>query len=142
PALVPYLELADGRTIVATDGADEIQPSADGRQLRAIWRRWAQTGTKSGQLVDPGLTSEVRWTIADGVLTRRETLTASAPIAIRTWRVAVPTTASASSTVRDVTTLSAVNGDLRVSVTTPWPTEISVRATGNGVLGRGARGAI
>jgi len=142
PALVPYLELADGRTIVATDGADEIQPSADGRQLRAAWRRWAQTGTKSGQLVDPGLTSEVRWTIADGALTRRETLTARAPIAIRTWRVAVPTTASTSSTVRDVTTLSAANGDLRVSVTTPWPTEISVRATGNGVLGRGARGAV
>ena len=54
PALVPYLELEDGRTIVATDGADEIHPSADGRQLRAVWRRWAQIGAKSGQLVDPG----------------------------------------------------------------------------------------
>ena len=54
PALVPYLELADGRTIVAADGADEIHPSADGRELRVVWRRWAQLGTKSGQLVDPG----------------------------------------------------------------------------------------
>src|SRR4029077_19781530 len=54
-ALVPHLDLADGRTIVATDGADEVQPSADGRELRAVWRRWAQVGTKSGQLVDPGL---------------------------------------------------------------------------------------
>ena len=80
PALVPYLELADGRTIVAADGADEIQPSADGRQLRVVWRRWAQIGAKSGQLVDPGVTSEVRWTLADGALTRRETLTARAPI--------------------------------------------------------------
>jgi hypothetical protein len=142
PALVPYLELADGRTIVTADGADEIQPSADGRQLRAVWRRWAQTGTKSGQLVDPGMTSEVRWTIADSMLTRRETLTARAPIAITTWRVAVPTTAATSSTAREVTTLSGANGSLRVSVTTPWATETSVRATGNGVLGRGARGAI
>jgi len=142
PALVPYLELADGRTIVAADGADEIQPSPDGRQLRVVWRRWAQAGTRSGQLIDPGMTSEVRWTIADGVLTRRETLTARAPIVIRAWRVAVPTTASTSTTAKEMTTLSGANGELRVSVTTPWTTETSVRATGNGVLGRGARGAI
>jgi len=78
PALVPYLELADGRTVVATDGADEIHPSADGRELRALWRRWAQVGTKSGQLVDPGVTSEVRWTLRSDTieLTRSETLTA------------------------------------------------------------------
>ena len=142
PALVPHLELADGRTIVAADGADEIQPSPDGRQLRVVWRRWAQPGTRSGQLIDPGVTSEVRWTIADGVLTRRETLTAPAPVVIRAWRVAVPTTASTSTTANEMTTLSGANGELHVSVTTPWTTETSVRATGNGVLGRGARGAI
>ena len=62
PALVPYLELADGRTIVASDGADEIRLSADARELLVVWRRWAHVGMKSGQLVDPGLTSEVRWT--------------------------------------------------------------------------------
>ena len=30
PALTPYLELEDGRTIVATDGADLIEPSLNG----------------------------------------------------------------------------------------------------------------
>src|SRR5262245_29471744 len=37
PAMVPYLELSDGRTIVTTDGADEIQPGPGGRSLRAVW---------------------------------------------------------------------------------------------------------
>src|SRR5581483_9798748 len=41
PALTPYLELEDGRVIVAGDGADEIQPAADGRALRVVWKRWA-----------------------------------------------------------------------------------------------------
>ena len=45
PALVPYLELAEGTTVVATDGADQIEPSADGRSLRAVWRRWARAGS-------------------------------------------------------------------------------------------------
>jgi hypothetical protein len=54
----------------------------------------------------------------------------------------VPTTASTTTTATETTTLSGANGELRVSVTTPWTTETSVRATGNGVLGRGARGAI
>src|SRR5262249_29140736 len=30
PCLVPFLELQDGRTITAADGADEIHPSSDG----------------------------------------------------------------------------------------------------------------
>src|SRR5258706_4055745 len=37
-SMVPFLELADGRVIVATDGADEIEPGADGRSLRVVWR--------------------------------------------------------------------------------------------------------
>jgi len=53
PSLVPFLELADGRVIVATDGADEIEPGADGKSLRVVWRRWALVGSKAGQLVDP-----------------------------------------------------------------------------------------
>jgi hypothetical protein len=149
PALVPYLELADGRTIVATDGADEIHPSPDGRALQAIWRRWAQTGTKSGQFIDPALTSEVRWTIGDGVLTRSETLTARAPITIRAWRMTVPTTASTFATTANGVVLTGGNtvrsaeaGSLKVSISTPWKTDSYVRATGNDVLGRGARGAI
>jgi hypothetical protein len=138
PALVPYLELADGTTIVATDGADEIHPSADGRELRAVWRRWAQLGTRSGTLVDPGLVSDVRWTVRDGALTRAETLTATAPIMIRSWRLVVPTTASTYAMTDDGVALAA----MRVSISTPWKSDTQVRATGNDAIGRGARGHV
>jgi hypothetical protein len=142
PALVPYLELEDGRTIVAADGADEIHPSADGRELRAVWRRWAPIGAKSGQLVDPGLTSEVRWTLGDRTLTRAETLTARAPMTIRTWRVIMPTTATSATTQAGGTLMSGSGGPLSILVETPWKTDAAIRATGNGPLGRGARGYI
>jgi hypothetical protein len=59
PALVPFLELEDGRTIVAADGTDEISPSADGRGVHAIWRNWAVIGGKSGERIDPGIQSDV-----------------------------------------------------------------------------------
>src|SRR6267378_4236708 len=92
PSLVPFLELADGRVIVATDGADEIEPAADGRSLRIVWRRWALVGSRPGQLVDPHITSEVVWRLDGATLTRDETLKSTEPISIRRWWVAVPTT--------------------------------------------------
>src|SRR5215204_350857 len=74
PVLTPYVELADGRTIVATDGADVIEPSADGRSLRVRWNKWAVVGTPPAKVQDVGLTSEVVWAIENGTLTREETL--------------------------------------------------------------------
>jgi hypothetical protein len=142
PALVPYLELADGRTIVATDGADEIHPSADSRELRVVWRRWAQTGTRSGQLVDPGLTSEVRWTLGESTLTRQETLTAAAPLQVRRWRVVVPTTNMTGEYTDDDARLTGGAAPLRVAVNAPWPVVRLMQATGDGSLGRGARGPV
>jgi hypothetical protein len=145
PALVPYLDLADGRTIVATDGADEIQPSADGRSLRVVWRRWAQVGTKSGQLVDPGLTSEVRWKIGESplVLERIETLAARAPLSIRRWRLVVPTSATSAEETGTGTLVAGPNGQLSVAVTTPWASILRrVHATGDSRLGRGVRGPV
>jgi hypothetical protein len=142
PALVPYLELEDGRTIVATDGADEIHPSADGRELRAVWRRWAVLGTRSGQLVDPGLTSEVHWTLGDGMLTRAETLTARAPVTIRSWRVVMPTNATTAIDEPRGTRITGSGAPLAIGVETPWTIESSIVATGNGPIGRGARGYI
>jgi hypothetical protein len=147
PALVPYLDLADGRTIVTADGADEIHPSPDGKQLRVVWRRWAQIGTKSGQLVDPGLTSDVSWTIHDdrGTLERVETLTARDAMIIRRWRLVVPTTAT---TVRDTgnATFAAgepEGGSLVGAVSTPWASILHhTLATGDSPLGRGARGPV
>jgi hypothetical protein len=143
PALVPYLELADGRTIVATDGADEIHPSGDGKELRVVWRRWAQPHTKAGQLVEPGLTSEVRWMLGDGLLLRRETLTARRPVDVRVWRLVVPSTATTAETIQDGDLLSGPGGQLRATLKTPWPgLTRRVVATGETAMGRGARGAV
>ena len=41
PSLTPFIELADGRKLVATDGADEIEPASDGNSLRVRWNKWA-----------------------------------------------------------------------------------------------------
>jgi hypothetical protein len=142
PAVVPYLELADGRTIVATDGADEIHASADGRELRVVWRRWAQLGTKSGQLVDPGLTSDVRWTLGESSLTRQETLTPSAPMIIRSVRVSVPTTNTTGEATSDGVLLTGGAAPLTVIVNAPGQFKRLIQATGDGPLGRGARGAV
>src|SRR5215218_10072973 len=92
PVLTPYVELVDGRTVVAADGADVIVPSSDGRSLRVRWNKWAVMGTPSGKVQDVGLTSEVVWAIENGTLTREETLSSKQPVSIRRWRLVVPST--------------------------------------------------
>jgi hypothetical protein len=147
PSLVPYLELEDGRVIVASDGADEIKPSADGHSLQIVWRRWALVGSKAGELIDPHLTSEVTFRIDGSTLTRDESLMASEPITIRRWKFAVPTT-SARSTDEDYegrkwTRLESPDGVLEVlSPTADWPLKETIIATGDSSLGRGARLAV
>jgi hypothetical protein len=89
PSMAPFLELADGRVITATDGADEIAPAADGKSLRVVWRRWALLGSKSGEVVDPRITSEVIWRLEGSKLTRDETLKSTEPITIRRWWIAL-----------------------------------------------------
>ncbi len=143
PSLVPYLELEDGRVIVASDGADDIEPSPDGRSLRVIWRRWALIGSKSGVVVDPHITSEVTFRIDGATLTREETLTASEPLIIRRWRFAVPTTAEhlgQSSDTERWTRLESSEGVLDVQApAADWPVKETVVATGDSPLGRGPR---
>jgi hypothetical protein len=143
PALVPYLDLRENETIVTSDGADGIYPSADGRELRVVWRRWARVGAQAGELVDPGLASEVRWTIHDdGALERVETLTARAQVTIRAWRLIVPSTAATATVAADSTLLSGTEGRLGVQVRTPWAINSQVLATGDDPAGRGPRGPI
>jgi hypothetical protein len=168
PSLVPYLELQDGRVVVASDGADEIDPSADGHSLRVVWKRWAVIGGKPGELTDPHITSEVIFRINGTTLTREETLTASQPLTIRRWRCAVPTTASIGISQHDEgqkwtsftpsgrqksrpqpqeeqqwARLESPDGILDVlSPTADWSLQESVLATGDSALGRGARGAV
>src|SRR5678815_808430 len=82
PVLTPYVELADGRTVVATDGADVIEPASNGLSLRVRWNKWAVVGTPSGKVQDVGLTSEVVWAIENGTLTREERFSSKGPVSI------------------------------------------------------------
>jgi hypothetical protein len=146
PSLVPFVELAGGRVLVAADGADEIEPAADGKSLRAVWRRWALAGSKSGQLEDPHVTSEVVWRVEGTTLTREETLKSSADVTVKKWRVAVPTTAARNEVNFDGglrrDRFVSDGGTLEVSATADWPLAVSLQAAGGGALGRGARGGV
>jgi hypothetical protein len=147
PTVTPYIELTDGTTIVAGDGADEIYPSQDGHTLRAVWRHWAKVGGKSGQTVDLGLTTEVTWSFAGETLTRAEKISAAQAISIKRLWVAVPSTAAVSVPSADSSrrsyTLKGDGGDLQISVDqSSFPLNISLQATGNSPMGRGSRGAV
>jgi hypothetical protein len=147
PSFVPYLELQDGRVIVASDGADEIEPAADGRSLKVVWKRWAVIGSKSGELIDPHITSEVVFRVNGATLTREESLTATEPVTIRRWRFAVPTTAAQSAPQfhegQRWVRLTSPDGILEVMAPgADWPVQESLQATGDSALGRGARGAV
>jgi hypothetical protein len=147
PCLVPFLQLEDGRTIAATDGADEIKTSVDGKSLTAIRRRWVIVGTKAGDLIDPGLVSEVNWTLEGKTLRRKESLTASKPLNVRRLWLAVPTRYDHLETSyvegARIDRLVSEGGTLKVQVKeSSWPLEISGYATGNDPLGRGDRGPL
>ena len=146
PALVPFLELADGRELVAAEGADEIEPSPDGRKLRAVWRRWALIGGKPGVFVDPHITSTVVWRVDGNTLKREETLVSSENVYLRRWWFAVPTTASRQK-VKAIgrehrARLESQDVALEIRVSADWPLKVSLLTTGGGPLGRGARGPI
>ena len=148
PALVPNIELADGRIVVTTDGADSVEAAPDGQSLRIRWKRWAVVGASPGKPVDVGLTSEVTWRIVNGTLVREETLTADKPLTIRSWRLAVPSTYGNVSTEQDVRgkrvdRFFSQRGALEVQLTAEsFPIKRSVMAAGDGALGRGVHGAI
>jgi len=148
PSMVPFLELSDGRVIAATDGADQIEPAADGKSLRVVWKRWALIGGKSGQFVDPQITSEVVWRLEGSKLTRDETLKSLEPITIRRWWIAVPSTArhneSAFSGSRRMDRFALSQDGTALSITgwADWPVKTTLMASGDTPFGRGARGGI
>jgi hypothetical protein len=147
PTLTPYLELADGRVIVAGDGADEIWPSEDGHSLRAVWRKFALVGGKPGQTVERGLTAEITWRFEGNKLTRAEKISGSQPVSIKRFWIAVPSTGTKSITSiengRRTDTLKGEEGDLQVSVEqASFPLSISLQATGNSPTGKGSRGPV
>lgn len=142
-SLVPFLQLPDGRVLVATDGADEIEPGADGRSLRAVWRRWAQLNSKAGELIDPHITSEVVWHIDGSTLTRDETLRSDEDITLNRWWIALPSTRTRSEVQfidgerRDL--LLGEETGLLVAVKADWSLGVSLWTPGDSALGRGAR---
>jgi len=103
PVLTPYLELEDGQTVAACDGADEIAMENYG--VRARWKRWSAINPEKAdadlpfgqpeKYVDSGLSTEVAWMITKGgdLLMRSETITASWPVTIRRLRLTFPSTA-------------------------------------------------
>ena len=147
PCMVPFLELEDGRTIAAVDGADEIKPAADGKSVTAVWRRWVVTGSKSGEAVDSALVSEVTWSLQGNSLHRVESLIASKPLKIRRLWLAIPSRDSHFETVElgnaRIERFTSNGETLDVQVKhSDWPVQISAYATGDDSLGRGDRGAI
>jgi len=145
PSMTPFIELADGRTIVATDGADVIEPSANGRTLRVRWTRWAIVGTPAGKVQDVGLTSEVVWRIEDGTLTREETLSSKQSVGIRRWRMAIPSTYNnidMEMLKRGSVRFKSPKGALDVTFGADFPVEATVVAAGDTAIGRGVHGAI
>jgi hypothetical protein len=147
PVLVPFLELSDGRKVVATDGADAIQPSSDGRTLRAHWTHWALIGGKSGDWIDVGLTSDVVWHIDNETFIREETLSSDRPVSIRRWQMAIPSSYGQVETELHGQTridrFSSLAGTLSAELTNAtFSFSTSVVASGNSPLGRGVHGAI
>jgi hypothetical protein len=143
PVMTPQIELADGRVVVAGDGADRIEPASDGRSLRSRWTKWAVVGKKSGELQDVGLVSEVVWRIESGVLVREETLSSNQPVSIRRWWMAVPTSHDRVETQVDGgVRFSSKTGKLTVELSGTFPVVATVVATGDSALGRGVHGAI
>jgi hypothetical protein len=147
PCLVPFLELDDGRTIAAADGADEIEPAADGHSVTLVWRRWVVPDAKAGDFVDAGLVSEVTWTLHGNGLRRVESLTSSQPLNVHRLWLAIPSRYDHLETsylqgVR-IDRLISEEKTLEVQVkNSAFFLEISAYATGNDPLGRGDRGPL
>lgn len=146
PSLVPFLELADGKTYATSEGADLIEPATDGKSLKVTWRKWGQIGSKSGARFENGLTSEVEFKIENNKLIRRENLTADRDVIIKRWRVAVPTTADKSRIEMNGNKRTDIfegrEGVLSVSANADWQYKIFLQATGDSRFGKGVLGAI
>lgn len=139
PALTTFLDLADGRTLVAGDGADAVEPAADGLSVTARWRRWAVVGTRSGALETPGVTSAVSWRLEGNRLVRTEVLSADRAVTLRRLRLSVPLTGADVKEEKGVLVARGPEGMLRVAARFEGPPPSrSIRPT-DGPEGRGAR---
>lgn len=127
PALVPFLTLADKETYVASEGANRIQPSADGNSLTVAWCNWGKIGSLRGETFRTGLTSVVKFAIRDNQIIRHETLTADKKMTVKRWKVAFPLTLKA---------------DINIQVKADWQVEKSLFKPGKGRLGKSPLGPL
>ena len=159
PVLTPFLELTNGETVAACDGADKIIPDKNGLGVTAIWNRFAQISVASAntnsdlpfgqpeKFADIGLTSEVNWKLDGDTLIRTEKITAANPIVISKFSMIFPSTADSVSTRFEHGHCIYVfsGGDLQLEVSAESKnvsfTE-NLQATGNSALGKGTRGPI
>jgi hypothetical protein len=147
PCLVPFLKLDDGTTIAAADGADEIQPSSDGKSVSAVWKRWVVVGSKAGEAIDPGLLTEVTWSLNKNGLRRSEVITPSKAVTVRRLWMALPTQSDRikTSVVDNVRSDRLISKERTLDVRvlhSNWPIQVSAFATGDDPMGRGDRGPI
>jgi hypothetical protein len=104
-------------------------------------------GAKAGETFDPGLVTEVTWSLTKNGLRRTEVITPSKAVMVRRLWMAVPTSSdrietSAASNVRSDRLITR-QGTLEIRVLrSDWPVQISAIATGDDPLGRGDRGPI
>jgi hypothetical protein len=143
PALASFVELADGRTLTTADGADTIEPDADGLGVTARWHRLARIGAREGQREDVGVTSVVSWRLEGSRLRRRETIAAASPVTVRRIRIAVPVTGTRHLLAGGEDRFSGPDGVLRVGASfADAGVRVTLQASGDGAAGRGARGWI
>lgn len=159
PVLTPYLELTNGRTLAACDGADKIIPDQDGFGVTARWHRFAEVnvasaGTNSDlpfgepeEFADAGLTSEVKWKLDGDTLVRTEKIAAANPMTIRKFSVIFPSTANSAATRfehgRRIDRFTGANATLEVSAGSKNVSFAeNLLATGNSAMGKGTRGPI
>jgi len=140
PAGASFFEMADGKTLAATDGADEIVPGADGRSLRATWRRFAIVGDKTGNLFEPGFTVSITWTMEGATVTRTETLTSTRDVSIRRVVLLLSSTATSySKSEPTMIRLSSPDGLLDATTSGNLQMQSTIRTVGDEPLGRGPR---
>ena len=150
PALVPFLDLASGDTVLAGDAADEIEPDPDGRGVRVVWRRLVSpmpgpAQMKASTFKDVGLRSEVHFRLEQGRLVREETWSATSPVAVQRLRLAVPSRGSLHrlGDAPGSHVLDTEEGVLTVALLDSGvPLRASLFAPGDAPVGRGFRGGL
>ena len=137
PSMVPFVTLADGKTYSASEGADKIEPGADGLSLRTTSEKWGLIGSKSGERFSNGITSVVDWKIDGGRLVRIEKLTAASDSVIVNWKFALPSTAAAIKSEGNTFILDGREGRLKAAFEPFVGTAFSTISTDGGQLGKG-----